>query len=253
MSRAPIHRRYHQGDITFSLLYAFHEHFMLVFSHDEVVHGKGSMLSKMPGDPWQKFANLRMLYAWMYAHPGKKLLFMGSEFGQWAEWNHNASLDWHLTHSPMHDGLKRLVQHLNWLYQNEPALYELDDSYAGFDWIDFHDADNSVIAFQRMSAGGDVLVFVVNATPVLRTNYRIGVSAPGFYQEILNTDAETYGGSNKGNFGVAWAEGQPWQGRGHSLVLQLPPLAVIGFRWSRPIPQLPPSGSHTDLSNEASV
>ena len=235
MSRSPVHRRYHQGEITFSLLYAFHEHFMLVFSHDEVVHGKGSMLTKMPGDPWQKFANLRMLYAWMYAHPGKKLLFMGSEFGQWSEWNHNSSLEWHLLGSPLHDGLRRLVQHLNWLYQNEPALYELDDSYAGFDWIDFHDADQSVLAFQRMSAGGDVLVFVVNATPVVRKDYRIGASHAGFYQEILNSDAETYGGSNKGNYGGAWAQEQPWQGKSHSLLLQLPPLAVIGFRWNRPV------------------
>jgi len=252
MSRAPVHRKYHQGEITFSLLYAFHEHFVLVFSHDEVVHGKGSMLAKMPGDPWQKFANLRMLYAWMYAHPGKKLLFMGGEFGQWGEWNHNTSLDWHLLGSPLHDGLRRLVQHLNWLYQNEPALYELDDSYAGFEWLDFRDADNSVVAFQRKSAAGDVLVFVVNATPVLRRDYRIGVSEPGFYQEILNTDAEIYGGSNKGNYGGAWAQGQSWQGRPHSLVLQLPPLAVIGFHWNRPLPQLSVS-EEAQNENSASV
>lgn len=238
MALEPVHRRYHQGEITFSLLYAFHEHFVLVFSHDEVVHGKGSMLNKMPGDPWQKFANLRMLYAWMYAHPGKKLLFMGGEFGQWAEWNHNRSLDWHLTGSPMHDGLRRLVQHLNWLYQNEPALYELDDSYAGFEWIDFHDADHSVVAFQRISSGGDVLVFVVNATPVPRFGYRIGVGAAGYYEEILNTDAETYGGSNVGNQGGVWAEHQHWQGRGHSVVLQLPPLSVLGLRWKRPVAEL---------------
>jgi 1,4-alpha-glucan branching enzyme len=252
MSRAPVHRKYHQGEITFSLLYAFHEHFVLVFSHDEVVHGKGSMLAKMPGDPWQKFANLRMLYAWMYAHPGKKLLFMGGEFGQWGEWNHNTSLDWHLLGSPLHDGLRRLVQHLNWLYQNEPALYELDDSYAGFEWLDFRDADNSVVAFQRKSAAGDVLVFVVNATPVLRRDYRIGVPEPGFYQEILNTDAEIYGGSNKGNYGGAWAQGQSWQGRAHSLVLQLPPLAVIGFHWNRPLPQLSVS-EEAQNENSASV
>ncbi|MEY2598738.1 MAG: glycogen branching enzyme [Verrucomicrobiota bacterium] len=234
MSREPIFRRYHQGDITFSLLYAFHEHFVLVLSHDEVVHGKGSLLRKMPGDLWQKFANLRMFYAWMYAHPGKKLLFMGGEFGQWSEWNHNQSLDWHLLQNANHDGLSRLVQHLNWLYRNEPALYDQDDSFAGFQWIDFHDADNSVVAFQRISSSGDLIVFAVNATPVPRENYRIGVSDAGFYEEILNTDAQTYGGSNLGNFGGVWAEETPWQGRGRSLLLRLPPLALIGLRWRRP-------------------
>ena len=156
MSREPIYRRFHQGDVTFSLLYAFHEHFILVLSHDEVVHGKGSMLGKMPGDWWQKFANLRMFYAWMYAHPGKKLLFQGGEFGQSAEWNHDQSLDWHLTQFPEHDGLRRLVQHLNYLYKKEPAFWELDDTWKGFEWIDFHDADNSVVAFMRRArSGGD--------------------------------------------------------------------------------------------------
>lgn len=233
MELEPIYRRYHQGEITFSLLYAFHEQFMLVFSHDEVVHGKGSMLNKMPGDPWQKFANLRLLYAWMYAHPGKKLLFMGGEFGQWSEWNHNKSLDWHLLAAPMHDGLRRLVQHLNWLYQNEPALHTLDDSYAGFEWIDFHDSDHSVVAFLRRGDNGDVIVFVVNATPVARHGYRIGAPEAGFYREILNTDAETYGGSNVGNHGGVWAQPQFWQARAHSLVLQLPPLGVLGLRLER--------------------
>jgi 1,4-alpha-glucan branching enzyme len=236
MELEPVYRRYHQGQITFSLCYAFHEHFMLVFSHDEVVHGKGSMLNKMPGDAWQKFANLRMLYAWMYAHPGKKLLFMGGEFGQWGEWNHNRSLDWHLLQFPLHDGLRRMVQHLNWLYRNEPALYELDDTYDGFEWIDFHDADHSVVAFLRKSLGGDVIVFVVNATPVPRTGYRIGVSNAGFYSEIVNTDAETYGGGNVGNRGGLWADPQQWQGRAHSLVLELPPLSVVGLKWSPPRP-----------------
>lgn len=239
MSLEPVYRRYHQGQITFSLCYAFHEHFMLVFSHDEVVHGKGSMLNKMPGDAWQKFANLRLLYAWMYAHPGKKLLFMGGEFGQWAEWNHNRSLDWHLLQFPLHDGLSRMVQHLNWLYRNEPALYELDDTYDGFEWVDFNDADHSVVAFLRKSSGGDVIVFVVNATPVPRAGYRVGVSDPGFYSELLNTDGQTYGGGNIGNRGGVWADAQPWQGRGHSLVLDLPPLALIGLKWSRPTPLQP--------------
>ena len=201
-----------------------------MLSHDEVVHGKGSLINKMPGDVWQKFANLRMFYAWMYAHPGKKLLFMGQEFGQWREWNHDQSLDWHLCERPEHDGLKRLVQHLNWLYQNEPALYDQDDTYAGFEWIDFHDSDNSVIAFMRRSKSGDVLVFVINATPVLREGYRVGVTGEGWYEEVLNTDAQTYGGSNQGNWGGQYAEPAPWQGRTHSLLLRLPPLAIVGFK-----------------------
>jgi len=230
MQKDPVHRRFHQGDITFSLIYAFHEHFILVLSHDEVVHGKGALLDKMPGDIWQKFANLRMFYAWMYAHPGKKLLFMGGEFGQWREWNHNQSLDWHLLQYPEHDGLRRLVQHLNWLYKTEPALFEADDSYEGFEWIDFHDSDNSVVAFKRKSRSGDILVFVVNATPVVREAYRVGVNGTGFYQEILNTDAQTYGGSNAGNMGGVHADPMPWQGKSHSILVRLPPLAVVGFK-----------------------
>jgi 1,4-alpha-glucan branching enzyme len=230
MQKDPVHRRFHQGDITFSLIYAFHEHFMLVLSHDEVVHGKGSMLDKMPGDVWQKFANLRMLYAWMYAHPGKKLLFMGGEFGQWREWNHNQSLDWHLTQWPEHAGLSRLVQHLNWLYKNEPALYDQDDTYEGFEWIDFHDSDNSVVAFKRKSRSGETLVFVINATPVVREAYRVGVNGEGWYEEILNSDAAVYGGSNVGNYGGARAENIAWQGKSHSLILRLPPLSVTGLK-----------------------
>jgi len=230
MSKEPVHRRYHQGDITFSLIYAFHEHFVLVLSHDEVVHGKGSMIDKMPGDAWQKFANLRMFYAWMYAHPGKKLLFMGGEFGQWREWNHDTSLDWHLTQDAKHDGLKRLVQHLNWTYRNEPALYDQDDTYGGFEWIDFHDSDNSVVAFLRKSRGGDAIAFVVNATPVVREAYRVGVNGDGWWEEVINTDAQTYGGSNVGNFGGQHAEPTPWQGKSHSLLLRLPPLAVVAFK-----------------------
>jgi 1,4-alpha-glucan branching enzyme len=230
MSLDPAYRKYHQGDITFSLLYAFHEHFVLVLSHDEVVHGKGSLLNKMPGDLWQKFANLRLFYAWMYAHPGKKLLFMGGEFGQWREWNHDDSLDWHLANWPEHDGLKRLVQHLNYLYKNEPALFDQDDTYAGFEWIDFHDSDNSVVAFLRKSRTGEMLVFVINATPVPRDAYRIGVEGDGWYQEILNTDAQTYGGGDIGNYGGQHAEGMAWQGKSHSLLLRLPPLAVVGFK-----------------------
>ncbi len=230
MQKDPVHRRFHQGDITFSLIYAFHEHFALVLSHDEVVHGKGSLIDKMPGDTWQKFANLRMFYAWMYAHPGKKLLFMGGEFGQWREWNHNQSLDWHLMERPEHDGLRRLVQHLNYVYKHEPALHDQDDSYEGFEWIDFHDSDNSVIAFKRKSRDGEMLVFVINATPVVREYYRIGVNGDGWYEEIINTDAATYGGSNAGNFGGTNSEAVPWQGKSHSILLRLPPLAVVGFK-----------------------
>lgn len=231
MSKEPVFRRYHQGQVTFSLLYAFHEHFVLVLSHDEVVHGKGSLIAKMPGDDWQKFANLRMFYGWMWAHPGKKLLFQGGEFGQWAEWNHDQSLDWHLCGSPLHDGLKRLVKHLNYLYTREPAFYELDDTWEGFDWIDFHDADSSVVAFLRRDKTGGIIVFVVNATPVPRFSYRVGVPLSGFYHEVLNTDAEAYGGSNIGNYGGFHSEAIAWQGRDFSLNLNLPPLATIGLKW----------------------
>jgi len=231
MAKEPVHRRFHQGEITFSLLYAYHEHFVLVLSHDEVVHGKGSLLGRMPGDAWQKFANLRMFYGWMYGHPGRKLLFMGGEFAQGAEWNHARSLDWHLTELPPHDGVRRLVAHLNHLYRNEPALYDLDDSPEGFEWIDFQDADASVISFVRKSPKGPSLLFVVNATPVVREGYRVGAPGPGFYEEVLNTDAETYGGSNKGNYGGLYAEPVPWQNRSHSLPLTLPPLATVALKW----------------------
>jgi 1,4-alpha-glucan branching enzyme len=204
-----------------------------VLSHDEVVHLKGSLLSKMPGDEWQKFANLRMFYAWMYGQPGKKLLFMGGEFGQWREWNHDTSLDWQLLDLPKHDGLRRLVQHLNYIYKSEPALWQQDDSYDGFEWIDFHDADNSVVSFVRKSREGEMIVFIVNATPVVRHNYRLGVPRPGFYREIINTDAETYGGSNVGNLGGVRSEGVHWMGREQSILIQLPPLATLAFKAER--------------------
>ncbi len=230
MSREPIHRRFHQGETTFSMIYAFHEHFVLVLSHDEVVHGKGSLLDKMPGDPWQKFANLRMFYAWMYAHPGKKLLFMGGEIAQWKEWNHNESIDWHLLQYSQHDGVRRLTQHLNFLYTSEPAFWENDDTYLGFEWIDFHDSDSSILTFLRKAESGSTILFVVNATPVPRHDYRVGAPDEGWYEEILNTDAGVYGGSNVGNYGGMYAEPIPWQGRSHSLNLTLPPLATIGFK-----------------------
>jgi 1,4-alpha-glucan branching enzyme len=230
MSLDPIFRRFHHGNITFSLLYAFQENFVLVLSHDEVVYGKRSLLSKMPGDEWQKFANLRMFLAWMYGHPGKKLLFMGSEFGQLNEWNHDTSLDWQLVSLPPHDGVRRLVQHLNYIYKSEPALWQLDDSYEGFDWIDLHDADNSVVSFLRKSREGDVVAFVVNATPMVRYDYRLGVPESGFYREFINTDAETYGGSNVGNFGGIQTQDIPWMGREHSILIHLPPLATLAFK-----------------------
>jgi 1,4-alpha-glucan branching enzyme len=230
MSREPIHRKHHQGDITFSLLYAFQEHFILVLSHDEVVHGKGSLVNKMPSDPWQKFANLRMFLAWMYAYPGKKLMFMGGEFGQWREWNHDQSLDWHLLDYPFHAGLRRLVQHLNYVYKTEPALWQMDDSYEGFEWVDFHDAESSVVVFLRKGENAPLLVFLVNATPVPRYGYRIGVPGEGWYEEVVNTDAETYGGGNIGNYGGMHADAIPWQGRSHSISVVLPPLAVVAFK-----------------------
>jgi 1,4-alpha-glucan branching enzyme len=230
MSLDPIYRRFHQNSVTFSIMYAFQENFILVLSHDEVVHGKGSLIAKMPGDEWQKFANLRMFYAWMFAHPGKKLLFMGGEFGQVREWNHDRGLDWELTNLPRHDGLRRLVQHLNHVYRSEPALWDLDDTYEGFEWIDFHDADQCVVAFLRRSQEGELLAFAVNATPVVRYNYRLGLPLDGFYREIINTDGETYGGSNVGNLGGVTAAPVEWQGRTHSIVIDLPPLAVVAFK-----------------------
>jgi 1,4-alpha-glucan branching enzyme len=230
MALDPIFRRFHHNSITFSLMYAFQEHFALVLSHDEVVHGKHSLLNKMPGDEWQQFANLRMFYAWMYGHPGKKLLFMGGEFGQRREWNHDRELDWELTTLPQHDGLRRLVQHLNYVYKNEPALWGCDDTHEGFEWIDFHDSENSVVAFMRRSRDGGLIVFAVNATPVVRHGYRLGVPGAGFYREIINTDAETYGGTNVGNMGGFEAEDFAWQGRTHSLMISLPPLATVAFK-----------------------
>src|SRR6266540_1870461 len=230
MSLDPIFRRFHHGNITFSLLYAFQENFVLVLSHDEVVYGKRSLLSKMPGDEWRQFANLRMFFAWMYGHPGKKLVFMGGEFGQRNEWNHDTSLDWQLVSLPPHDGLRRLVQHLNYIYKSEPALWQLDDTYEGFDWIDFHDADNSVVSFLRKSRDGDVVTFIVNATPVVRYDYRLGVPESGFYRELINTDAETYGGGNVGNLGGVRTQDVPWMGREQSILIHLPPLATVAFK-----------------------
>ncbi len=226
-----IHRKYHQNQITFGLLYAFHENFVLVLSHDEVVHGKKALLDKMPGDLWQRFANLRALYGYMYGHPGKNMLFMGGEFGQWWEWNHDDSLQWHLCQHESHAGLQRYVHDLNWLYRNEPALYEVDYDWTGFQWIDINDTENSVISFLRKARDpNNQVVCVCNFTPVPRHGYRIGVPSLGYYRELLNSDAETYGGSNMGNGGGVMAEPLSAHGLPNSIVLTLPPLAVLYFK-----------------------
>jgi len=229
-SRDPVHRRWAHNELTFSMLYAFTENFILPFSHDEVVHGKRSMLDKLPGDAWQKAATLRMLYTYMYGHPGKKLLFMGSEFGQWREWNVETSLDWHLMTEPLHAGIQRVVDDLNAIYRKSPSLYERDYDPAGFSWIDCSDNENSVISFLRRGANpDDHLVFVLNFTPVPRHDYRIGVPQAGFYRELLNTDAHTYGGSDVGNAGGCDADPVEQHGFDQSLNLVLPPLAALIF------------------------
>ncbi len=231
MAHDPIHRRYHHDDLTFGLLYAFTENFILPLSHDEVVHGKGSLLSKMPGDRWQKFANLRAYLGFMYAHPGKKLLFMGGEFAQESEWSHDHSLDWHLLVEADHAGMQHLVRDLNHLYRQVPALHELDCEAEGFAWLDCHDQDDSVLSFLRRSAdGSDAAVVVCNFTPIARQNYRVGVPFPGAYHEILNTDSTYYGGSDVGNAGCVEAEPVPAQGQPHSVSLTLPPLATLILR-----------------------
>ena len=232
MSKDPIHRRYHHNMITFALLYAFHESFMLVLSHDEVVHGKRSLLDKMPGDMWQKFANLRTLYGFMYGHPGRKLLFMGGEFGQWIEWDFSKSLDWNLLDYDMHRQLQEYVKDLNRLYTNEPALFVNDLSYQSFEWIDFHDSDNSVVSFMRKNIGKekDTLIFICNFTPVPRQGYRIGAPMKGFYRELINSDSLKYGGSGVGNADGLTAEELAWQGQPYSLNLMLPPLATVVFK-----------------------
>ena len=227
-SRNPIHRSYHHNELTFSLLYAFHENFILPISHDEVVHGKGSILSRMPGDDWQKFANVRLLYGYIYGHPGKKLLFMGQEFGQWAEWNHDHSVDWHLLDYDPHSKLKRWVQDLNTFLRAERALYESDAVETGFEWIDCSDSAQSVLSFLRFPVGQKSKVLVVcNFTPTVRKSYRIGVPTDGFWREALNSDSELYGGSNLGNCGGVVAEPIASHVRPYSLKLTLPPLAAL--------------------------
>ncbi len=237
----PIYRKFHQGKLTFSVLYAFSENFILPLSHDEVVHGKGSLFGRMPGDAWQKFANLRLLFGYMYTHPGKKLLFMGGEFGQWPEWQHDHSLEWHVLEHADHASLQKWVRDLNHLYRAEPALFELDFDYKGFEWIDFHDADNSVLSYLRRNKAGDALMAVAcNFTPVPRHNYRVGVPNGGFWKEILNSDAKDYGGSVQGNMGGVEAAPVSFYGKfDYSLSVTLPPLSIVVFK-SQPTPAPPP-------------
>jgi 1,4-alpha-glucan branching enzyme len=223
----PIYRRYHQNDLTFGLVYAFSENYLLPISHDEVVHGKRALLSKMPGDRWQQFANLRLLFALMFAHPGKKLLFMGCELAQAQEWNHDGQLEWNALNDPLHAGVQRLVRDCNALYHSSPALHRLDAEPAGFEWIDFADASHSVLAFARKSSDGTHCIVAINATPVVHHAYRLGALRSGTYREVLNTDSEFYGGSNVGNLGVLETEAMASHGHPNSLVLTLPPLGAV--------------------------
>jgi 1,4-alpha-glucan branching enzyme len=228
----PIHRKYHHDMLTFSMLYAFSENFLLPFSHDEVVHGKQSMLNKMPGDEWQKHANLRALYTYQFTHPGKKLMFMGTEFGQGTEWNSAGLLDWYVLDYPLHHGIQKLVKDLSHLYRTTPALYRYDFDWQGFEWIDCHDSEQSVLSFLRKGDDDEMVVVIMNLTPVPRESYRIGLPLQGQYREVINSDSTYYGGSNMGNWEAPLlTEVKPWMGRPYSLCLTLPPLSTIVFRY----------------------
>ncbi len=230
LSQDPVHRKFHHSQLTFSIWYAFFENFLLPLSHDEVVYGKGSLINKMPGDTWQQFANLRLLYGYMWGHPGKKLLFMGSEFGQRSEWSHEGSLEWHLLQQPEHEGVRRWVSDLNRLYRAEPALHQQDFDKSGFEWVDCNDSEQSVLTFLRLPRGGGAPVLVVcNFTPVPRGNYIVGVPSGGYWREIANSDATLYGGSGMGNLGGVDSAPVSVHGRYHSLVLTLPPLSTLMF------------------------
>jgi 1,4-alpha-glucan branching enzyme len=234
MRHEPIHRKFHHDGLTFSLIYAFHENFVLPLSHDEVVHGKGSLLDQMPGDLWQKFANLRLMYGYLWTHPGKKLLFMGGEWGQWNEWNFDESLQWHLLQWESHSGVQKYVSDLNKLMRSEPALHEIDFDYHGFEWIDCHSWEDSVLSFIRKAKNPeDLLVVVCNFTPVVRQNYRIGVPRKCWYKEISNSDSKYYAGSNVGNYPGVMAEDIMSHGRPHSVAMTLPPLAVVVLKPER--------------------
>jgi 1,4-alpha-glucan branching enzyme len=231
MRHESIHRKYHHNELTFSLIYAFTENFALPLSHDEVVHGKRSLLDQMPGDLWQKFANLRLLYSYMWTHPGKKMLFMGSDIAQWHEWNHDESLQWHLLEWESHQGVQRLVRDLNNLVRREPALHQVDFDVHGFEWIDCNDWEESVLCYLRRGKNPkDYLVVACNFTPVPRLNHRIGVPELGWYQEVFNSDSQFYGGSNVGNFPGRQADAIPWHGRPYSIEAVVPPLGVAVFK-----------------------
>ncbi|HSP56444.1 MAG TPA: 1,4-alpha-glucan branching enzyme, partial [Dehalococcoidia bacterium] len=228
MAHDPVHRRFHHNELTFRMIYAFTENFVLSLSHDEVVHGKGSLISKMPGDDWQKAANLRLLFAYMMSQPGKKLMFMGGEFGQWKEWDHDSSLSWEALDYDFHRGIQACARDLNRIYGSTAALHQLDADPAGYEWVDANDSMASVIAFLRKGREpSDQMLVVCNFTPVVRANYRVGVPRPGNWREVLNTDAAAYGGSNAGNLGRVRAMPVPFHGRPYSLNLTLPPLAAL--------------------------
>jgi 1,4-alpha-glucan branching enzyme len=227
MRNDPVHRKYHHDELTFSLVYAFTENFLLPLSHDEVVHGKGALIDQMPGDVWQKFANLRLLYTYMWTHPGKKLLFMGSEFGQWTEWNCNQSLHWELLDKEPHRGVQKLVGDLNRLYANSPALHDFDFQAEGFEWIDCGNSSESLLSYLRKGKQGELLIVVANYTPVVRRQVRVGVPLGGEYREVFCSDSEYYGGTNVGNSLVLQAEPQGLHGRPWSLSLTLPPLGAV--------------------------
>ncbi|MGH9483128.1 MAG: alpha amylase C-terminal domain-containing protein, partial [Terriglobales bacterium] len=226
----PIHRRYHHNELTFRQLYALHENFVLPLSHDEVVHGKGSLVGRMPGDEWQRFANLRLLFACQYGQNGKKLLFMGGELGQDGEWNHDSSLEWHLLQYPLHHGVMRWVADLNHAYRATPALHQRDFAAHGLRWVDCNDALQSTLSWLREGESGDQVLIVCNFTPVPRLGYRVGAPRSGCWREILNSDALEYGGSGVGNLGGVPSTGQPWHGQPDSLVIALPPLGCVFFR-----------------------
>jgi 1,4-alpha-glucan branching enzyme len=235
MARDPVHRSHHHGELTFRAVYAFSENFLLPLSHDEVAHGKGSLLGKMPGDDWQKRANLRLLLGYMYTQPGKKLLFMGGELGQVAEWNHDSSVEWHLLERDAHRGVQRWVRDLNTWYRGEPGLHELDCDPAGFAWIDCNDAVQSALAYlRRGKSPAELLVIGCNFTPVPRHNYRIGVQHEGYWQEILNSDAPLYGGSGQGNLGGVATSPVSWHGHPQSINVTLPPLGIVVFKLGTP-------------------
>ena len=244
-----IYRKFHHNNITFSLLYAFHENFVLPVSHDEVVHGKGSLLNKMPGDEWRQFANVRAFLAYMWAHPGKKLLFMGQEIGQREEWNCNTGVRWELLEFDYHRKLQALMRELNRLYRSSPALYQVDFHYSGFEWIDFHDWEASIIAFLRRAEDpSDFILFCCNFTPVPRQGYEFGVPEEGFYEEILNTDSELFGGSNMGNGGCVSSRPVPKHNRPYSIAVTLPPLAVVACQRSPLGGIIRPNGGRPDES-----